>query len=133
MKAIIFIQLLAISVLFSSCGGSDTVEVGNKTTMEVAPVFDAGKVLKGEKIDAEFKIKNTGSYPLVIAEVKGSCTCTVADKPEDPIMPGESFVIRAYVDTDRTGTGAINKSITIVANTDPSISNVMVKAIVMNK
>ena len=133
MKAILFINLLAISVLISSCGGSDTVEVGNKTTMEVAPVFDGGKVLKGEKIDAEFKIKNTGSYPLVVAEVKGSCTCTVADKPEDPIMPGESYVIRAYVDTERTGMGAISKSITIVANTDPSITNVMVKAVVMKK
>jgi|TARA_R110000737_G_scaffold182215_1_gene205560 hypothetical protein len=133
MKAILFINLLAISVLVSSCGGSDVVEVGNKTSMEVEPVFDAGKVLKGEKIDAEFKIKNTGSYPLVVAEVKGSCTCTVADKPEDPIMPGDSYVIRAYVDTERTGTGAISKSITIVANTDPSVSNVVVKAIVMNK
>jgi hypothetical protein len=101
--------------------------------MEIEPVFDAGKVLKGEKIDAQFKIKNTGSYPLVVAEVKGSCTCTVADKPKDPIMPGESYVIRAYVDTDRTGTGAISKSITIVANTDPSISSVVVKGIVMNK
>jgi len=133
MKAILFINLLAISVLVSSCGGRDVVEVGNKTSMEVEPVFDAGKVLKGEKIDAEFKIKNTGSYPLVVAEVKGSCTCTVADKPEDPIMPGDSYVIRAYVDTERTGTGAISKSITIVANTDPSVSNVVVKAIVMNK
>jgi len=133
MKTILRINLLAIALVISSCGGSDIVEVGNKTTMEIDPVFDAGKVLKGEKIDAQFKIKNTGSYPLVVAEVKGSCTCTVADKPKDPIMPGESYVIRAYVDTDRTGTGAISKSITIVANTDPSISSVVVKGIVMNK
>lgn len=125
--------MLFLSLLIGSCGGSDTVEIGNKTTMEIAPVFDAGKVQKGEKINAEFKIKNTGAYPLVVAEVKGSCTCTVADKPEDPIMPGDSYVIRAYVDTDRTGAGAISKSITIVANTDPSISSVLVKAIVMNK
>jgi hypothetical protein len=133
MKAILYVKLLAISLFITSCEGSDTVEVGNKTTMEVAPVFDGGKVLKGEKIDAEFKIKNTGSYPLVVAEVKGSCTCTVADKPEDPIMPGDSYSIRAYVDTERTGLGAISKSITIVANTDPSITNVMVKAVVMKK
>jgi len=133
MKTIFWINLLAIAMIISSCNGENTVEVGNKTTMEIEPVFDAGKVLKGEKIDAQFKIKNTGSYPLVVAEVKGSCTCTVADKPKDPIMPGESYVIRAYVDTDRTGTGAISKSITIVANTDPSISSVVVKGIVMNK
>jgi hypothetical protein len=133
MRTILWVNLIFVGILVSSCGGSETVEIGNKTTMDVEPIFDAGKVLKGEKIDAEFKIKNTGFYPLVVADVKGSCTCTVADKPEDPIMPGESYIIRAYVDTDRTGTGAISKSITIVANTDPSISSVVVKAIVMNK
>lgn len=133
MKINSLVSILVVAALFLSCGNNETVEIGNKTTMEVSPIFDAGKVLKGEKIDAEFEIKNTGAYPLVIAEVKGSCTCTVADKPKNPIMPGDSYVIRAYVDTDRTGTGAINKPITIVANTDPSISTVTVKAVVMNK
>ncbi|MFA7274385.1 MAG: DUF1573 domain-containing protein [Crocinitomicaceae bacterium] len=133
MKKILWLNFIVAAFFLGSCGGSDVVEVGNKTTMEIEPVFDAGKVMKGEKIDAEFNVKNTGDYPLVLAEVKGSCTCTVADKPKDPIMPGEEFKIRAYVDTDRTGTGAINKLITIVANTDPSISTVAVKAIVMAK
>ena len=133
MKRILWINIVALTLIISSCAGSDSVEVGNKTTMEVSPVFDAGKVVKGEKIDAQFTVKNTGSYPLVVADVKGSCTCTVADKPKEPILPGETYVIRAYVDTDRTGSGAINKSITIVANTDPSITSVVVKGIVMNK
>jgi hypothetical protein len=116
-----------------SCGGGDTVEVGNKTSMVVNPVFDAGTVVKGEIISGTFTVENTGKFPLVIADVKGSCTCTVAQKPEDPIMPGQKGVIKADVDTERTSTGAIAKSVRIVANTEPSITEVVIKATVKSK
>jgi hypothetical protein len=128
MKKILFIS--SVLFLFSACSGSDKVEVGNKTTMLVNPVFDAGTVVKGELITAKFVVENTGKYPLVIAEVKGSCTCTVAEKPEDPILPGKSGIIKAVVDTDRTSTGMISKSVRIVANTEPSVTEVAIKATV---
>jgi hypothetical protein len=101
--------------------------------MLVDPVFDAGEVVKGELISASFKVENTGDYPLVIAEVKGSCSCTVASKPEDPIAPGHSGIIKAEVDTERTSTGIITKSVRIVANTEPSVTEVAIKAMVKNK
>jgi hypothetical protein len=132
MRKILFLLPL-FALLFTACSGSSEVEIGNKTTMEIEPVYDAGKVLKGEKIDARFTIKNTGNYPLIIAEIKGSCTCTVADSPEDPIMPGDSYVVKAVVDTDRTGMGSISKGVSIVANTEPSITTVAVKATVLEK
>jgi hypothetical protein len=129
------IRLIVIPLFlgFLSCGGSDTVEVGNKTSMVVNPVFDAGTVVKGEIISGTFTVENTGKFPLVIADVKGSCTCTVAQKPEDPIMPGQKGIIKADVDTERTSTGAIAKSVRIVANTDPSITEVVIKATVKSK
>lgn len=124
---------LSIALALSSCGGTEEVEIGNKTTMEVEPVFEAGKVLKGETIEAVFNIKNTGDYPLVVADIKGSCTCTVVEKPDEPIAPGDSFKIIAEVDTDRTSTGQISKGVTIVANTTPSITSVAIKATVLEK
>lgn len=120
-------------VLLASCGGNTDVTVGNKTTMEVNDVFDAGDVVKGEMVTAEFTIKNTGDYPLVIGEVKGSCSCTVAEYPEEPLAPGETGVISAHVDTDKVDAGFLNKSVRIVANTDPSIKEVLIKANVMRK
>jgi hypothetical protein len=57
----------------------------------------------------------------------------VAQKPEDPIMPGQKGVIKADVDTERTSTGAIAKSVRIVANTEPSITEVVIKATVKSK
>ena len=82
---------------------------------------------------AKFKIKNTGDYPLVIAEVKGSCSCTVAEYPEEPLAPGEKATILAHVNTDKTGAGILNKSVSIVSNTEPSITRVVIKANVTTK
>lgn len=131
MKKLLFIAP-AFFMLFA-CTETEMVEVGNKTTMVVDPVFDGGEVVKGEIISAKFVVRNTGSYPLVIADVKGSCSCTVADRPEDPIQPGEEAVIKADVDTDRTSTGEITKSVRIVANTEPSVTEVAIKATVKPK
>ncbi len=131
MKVYFFIA--AAIVLFGSCSGKKDVYVGNKTTMEVPLEFDAGDVMKGEVITAKFEVTNTGEYPLVIGEVQGSCSCTVAEYPEEPILPGESGSVLAHVNTDKTGGGALNKSVRIVANTKPSVTQVIVKANVLTK
>ena len=85
------------TALLSSCGDNTKVEIGERTSMDIDKVFDAGEVFKGEVISAKFKIKNTGDRPLVISEVKGSCSCTVTDYPEEPLMPGEEGEIMAHV------------------------------------
>ena len=127
------VGLFSILFLLAACGESNVV-VGNKTTMEVVKVFDAGDVMKGEVISAKFSIKNTGDYPLVIGDVVGSCSCTVAEKPEEPIAPGESGDVLAYVNTDKLNAGPLNKSVRIVANTQSSVTQVLVKAnVIRNK
>jgi len=124
-------QILVLTALIGlfSCSGSDNVEVGQKTEMVIDNVvFDAGEVFLGEMITAKFTVTNEGNYPLVIAQVNASCSCTVADKPEDPILPGESAEIIAHVNTDKTGAGILNKSVRITANTSPSITQVKILA-----
>lgn len=128
-----FIFSLLILIGLSACEGSDKVVVGNKTTMEIELIYDAGDVLLGEMITAKYTLTNTGDFPLTIASVTGSCTCTVAEFPEDPVLPGESASILAHVNTDKTGAGIMNKSMRIVANTEPSITQILVKANVRRK
>jgi hypothetical protein len=122
-----------MGLLMISCKENASIEVGNKTTMEVKNVFDAGDVVKGEVVTAKFVITNTGEYPLVIGEVKGSCSCTVAEYPEYPIQAGQSGKILAHVNTEKVGAGTLNKSVRIVANTTPSITQVVVRANVIRR
>lgn len=122
-KTIVFIGIL---MLFA-CGEEQKVEVGQKTTMEITPEFNAGTVIKGEIIKARFKVENTGHYPLVFGEVRGSCSCTVAEKPEEPLQPGETAEILAEVNTENLTSKKISKSVTILANTEPSLTVVTIK------
>jgi len=122
-KTIAFIGIL---MLFA-CRQEQKVEVGQKTTMEVTPEFNAGTVIKGEIIKARFKVENTGDYPLVFGEVRGSCSCTVAEKPEEPLQPGETAEILAEVNTENLTSKKISKSVTILANTEPSLTVVTIK------
>lgn len=119
MSRILFI-LISV-VVFNSCKTDQLeAEIGQKTSMKITKVFDAGERIKGEKIYAEFQVENTGRYPLVFGEIKGSCSCTVAEKPETPILPGRKGVIKAVVDTEKFDSGyRLNKIVTVMANTVP--------------
>ena len=127
MKKITMLAFLAAG-LFSSCGSKNEVEVGFKTTMTVESVFDAGKVAKGEVIQAKFNVENTGDSPLILSDVKGSCSCTVADWSKDPIAPGKTGYIKAEVNTQEFQFGPITRSITVLANTTPAATKIAVKA-----
>jgi len=128
-----FLTLSLLIVMFASCETQEDVEIGNRTTMKVDRLFDAGEVMKGEVITAKFKVTNTGKYPLILASVKPSCSCTVSSYPEKPIAPGESDVITATVNTDRLGTGILTKHVNVTANTSPSVTQLKIKGLVMNK
>jgi hypothetical protein len=48
-----------------------------------------GKLKANESIDIIWRFKNIGNKPLVIENASASCGCTVPEKPEKPIAPGE--------------------------------------------
>jgi hypothetical protein len=78
---------------------------------------DLGKVNEGQVVDISWRLKNNGNKPLVIANVAPGCGCTVAEKPTEPIAPGEESVIRAKFDSKNQSEGEHRKSITVMANT----------------
>lgn len=83
----------------------------------VEPLKDFGTVPRGQKLDADFIIKNTGTADLMLISVQPGCGCTVADY-DKVIKPGMSGRVRAHVDTTAF-TGPISKPVTIQTN-DPN-------------
>lgn len=80
--------------------------------------FNFGTVAAGEKVQHNFKIKNTGKEPLIITNASSSCGCTVPEWPKEPISPGKSGEIKVIFDSNGKS-GAQSKRVTIVSNTNP--------------
>ncbi len=103
------------------------------TTVEVLDsMFDFGKVNEGEVVHVKFRFKNTGTNPLVIAEALASCGCTVAEKPEAPVMPGDTASIKASFNTDKKP-GEAHKNITVTSNAEPEFPQLVIKGTVIGK
>lgn len=97
----------------------------NYTSIQwIDSVKEMGSIREGQKMEVSFRFRNTGSKPLVIANAQPSCGCTVPEKPEKPVMPGEEGLIKAVFDSEgRSGTN--HKTITVTANTTGTTSHVL--------
>src|SRR5665213_4217009 len=92
---------------------------GPVMTFEVME-YDFGTIKQGDKVERDFKFKNTGKEPLIINEAHGSCGCTVPEYPKEPIKPNGSGVI--HVTFNSAGKmGAQDKTVTITYDTDKTI------------
>jgi hypothetical protein len=80
---------------------------------------DVGKIKQGETLEIPFRFKNTGTKPLVIEDVHAGCGCTVAEKPTEPIAPGEEGIIKAKFSSSGMS-GLQHKGLTVTANTSQS-------------
>lgn len=130
MKKILFLSFVVS--LLTACGDDSPSEViGYRTTMKVESVYKAGKVVRGEVINATFEVENTGDHPLVLSDVSGSCSCTVADWTKDPIAPGKKGYVKANVDTESFTEGPVTRSVTILSNTTPPNTKVVVEATII--
>jgi len=58
-------------------------------------------IREGTPLSMEYIFTNSGSVPLIINDYKVQCTCTKVTYPTEPVLPGESGVIR--VDFDSAG------------------------------
>jgi len=96
----------------------------NFTTMEWldSTVKDLGQIKEGQVVEVSYRFKNTGDKPLIIAGVSASCGCTVPEKPEKPIAPGQEDVIKAKFDSKGRPKGENRKDVFVTANTKPQSS-----------
>ena len=118
------LKFLAVSALVcltfslkSSAQDTSAVKKENPNAPEIAfesEVHDYGTIKQGADGTCEFKFKNTGKEPLIISNAKGSCGCTVPTYPKEPIMKGQTGVIKVHYDTKRVG--AFTKTVTINSN-----------------
>jgi hypothetical protein len=117
MKKVIY--LLGIMLLFAGVAKAQDTKVQNGPEIEFEKiVHDYGEVPYNGNGECEFRFTNTGNEPLLVQKPKSSCGCTIPSWPKEPILPGESEVIKVTYRTNRVGN--INKTVTVTSN---AISN----------
>jgi Protein of unknown function (DUF1573) len=94
-------------------------------TSQIAKIqFDSteyyfGTVKEGTIVKHTFSFKNTGNAPLLIADVRTTCGCTVPTWNKNPIPVGATDKIDVSFNTENKENEQVKK-ITILANTFPS-------------
>lgn len=89
---------------------------GPKLTVERID-HDFGKILDEANVHTTFKFTNSGDAPLVITQVKGSCSCTVGSLEKTEYAPGESGELTVTFDP-RNRRGVQQRTVTVLSN-DP--------------
>jgi hypothetical protein len=146
MKKLFLTGMISMLMIYTSCdqpqtGETNTDLVRNSRTASgksgvAVPIieferdtFNFGTVLDGEKVSYSYKFTNKGSSDLIISEARGSCGCTVPEYPKKPIKPGESNSINVVFDS-KGRPGEQFKSVAVIANTEPTTTNIYLKGFV---
>ena len=91
---------------------------------------DFGTLDEGPKVTHVFNFTNTGKEPLIITSARASCGCTVPQKPEKPVLPGEVGEITVTYNT-KGRVGNFNKAITLTSNAKKSTFILKIKGVVI--
>lgn len=90
-------------------------------------LHDFGRIKEGESVEYEFSFTNKGEKDLIITEAKGSCGCTVPSIPSQPIKQGEQASIKVTFNSQGKK-GYNEKSVVVISNANPSVSNLYIQA-----
>lgn len=108
-------------------------EIKNPTTVQlIDSIYDFGKVAEGDVVQYSYRFKNTGPQPLVVTNVSASCGCTVAEKPEAPVLPGEIGFIKVKFNSEHRP-GSAHKVVTVTSNANPPFAELVLRGDVLGK
>ena len=93
-------------------------------------VYNFGKVTDGEKVEYSFRFLNTGKNPLIITSANPGCGCTVAEKPEKPVMPGETGYIKVVFNSQGR-VGNAHKDVVVRSNAKPEFPLLVIQGEVL--
>lgn len=91
-------------------------------------MIDLGQMTQGEQVNYDLGFTNIGEGPLVLTDVRASCGCTVGKNwPREPVAPGKKGSIEVSFNSEGKS-GFKESTISIVANTRPATTTVVLKA-----
>ena len=75
---------------------------------------DFGKIPQGTPVTTVFEFTNIGQSPLILADVRPTCGCTIADYTKTPVAPGAKGLIK--ITYNAAAAYPFNKTIVVTSN-----------------
>jgi hypothetical protein len=89
------------------------------TVQMIDSVYNFGKVTDGENVVFSYRFRNTGNKALIVSSASASCGCSVPEKPEEPIKPGETGFLKVVFNS-KGRVGPVHKEVNVVSNAYPA-------------
>ncbi len=103
---------------FTEADAKVMTDTSKYTTIQwMDTVVNFGTANKGEQVKVTFRFRNTGNQPLIVANVRAACGCTVPDYTKGAIAPGGEGEVTGAFDSNKSEGEAIRKSIFVTTNT----------------
>ena len=91
-----------------------------------------GKIKQGTPVTYYFELTNKSDKPLVVENASASCGCTVPEKPDQPILPGEIGYIKVKFNSENRQ-GEAHKTVFVQSNAVPAFPELLLKGQVQPK
>lgn len=92
-------------------------------------IIDLGIVAQDDdKQELRVPFRNTGNVPLVITEVRTSCSCTTIKYKRKPVQPGEEGVLNITVDPKKAPKGHFYRVLQVYSTAISGVQNITLKA-----
>ncbi|RVU02485.1 DUF1573 domain-containing protein [Mucilaginibacter limnophilus] len=92
---------------------------------------DFGKIPQGTPVTTVFTFTNVGVEPLIIADVRPTCGCTVADFTKTPVKKGDSGTIK--ITYNAAAASPFSKTIVVTSNAKTPQKNLIIVGEVVAK
>jgi hypothetical protein len=111
----------------NTANGVDSNKLKTMPTIDFKDSIHAfGTIQEGEIATYDFAFTNNGLSPLVISNATGSCGCTVADYPHEPVLGGKGGAIKVQFNSAGK-TGHQEKTVSINSNAKGGVKILYIK------
>lgn len=126
----LFRYMLALAVeVVSICGVS-----ADAPTAEISfarQVVDLGVLSHGDdKQVVAVEYTNTGDVPLVVLEVRTTCSCTTVKYERKKLLPKESAYLTIEMDPSKAPVGNFYRVLQVVSTAKTKVNNITLRAVI---
>lgn len=92
-------------------------------------VIDLGTLFQDDdKQIVRVSFVNTGDLPLVVTEVRTSCSCTTVRYDRGKVMPGERGVLNITMDPSKAPVGSFYRVLQVYSTAQSGVQHITLKA-----